>query len=102
MASLQDEKDLVRLKKMCYSKTVHRSWLSAEYALDSMVRLPNSNKLSIYKCPACNNYHIGKINKYLSEKLEDHANNSETIFHNSGSPTHIDGDSYLSMAEGEE
>lgn len=71
MASLQQEKNLKRLQKMCYSKTQHRSKLSAEYALDEMTRLPDSAKLVIYPCPICNQFHIGKQNDYLIKKLKE-------------------------------
>lgn len=80
MASFQQEKDLDKLKKMCYSKVAHKSMLSAEYALDQMVRLPNSARLTTYICPICGDIHIGKTNKFLSKILQD-ASNKQSVFH---------------------
>lgn len=79
MASLQQEKNLKRLQRMCYSKVPHRSKLSAEHALDQMTRLPNSAKLVIYPCPICNQLHIGKQNDFLIKKLKEDEQNINNL-----------------------
>lgn len=99
MASLQQEKNLKRLQRICYSKVPHRSTLSAENALDQMTRLPNSAKLIIYTCPVCKQLHIGKQNDYLIKKLKEDDNFKQSLLPNLGDIVNSDRNSNLSMEE---
>lgn len=99
MASLQQEKNLKRAQKICYSKIPHRSRLSAENALDQMVRLPDSSKLLIYTCPICGLLHIGRQNDYLTKKLKEDDKSKQNFDNNSSDIITINGSINLSMEE---
>lgn len=99
MASFQQEKNITRLQKICYSKVPHKSRLSAENALDQMTRLPNSVKLVIYSCPVCKFLHIGKQNDYLIKKLKENEDFKQSLLPNLGDIVNSDRDSGLTMEE---
>lgn len=100
MASIQEDKRLDKLKRICLSKVAHKHKLAAEYALDEMVRLPYSAKLDIYTCPICGLFHIGKASEYQRKKYEDE--NGKDIPDNNSYTDSLTSNTLLSMAKGEE
>lgn len=71
MSTFLQDKQESRLRRICLSKVAHRYMTSAEYALNEMVRLPNSVKLHIYTCSICGLFHIGKMSDYQSKKEKE-------------------------------